>query len=67
MTEAEKEAEKRRLDAEDERIVDDEIHRYRAAGVINDNSPEMEDFDLLRYWQVCCFAYKISRYDSHII
>jgi hypothetical protein len=51
-TEAEREAEKQRLDAEDERIVDDEICRYCAAGVIRDGSPEMEDFDILRYWQV---------------
>ena len=52
MTEAEKEAESRRLDAEDVRAVEDEICKYTAAGIIRDDSVEMDDFDILRYWQV---------------
>jgi hypothetical protein len=52
MTESEKEAERQRLEVEDERLVDDEIRRYSAAGIIRDDSVEMEDFDILRYWQV---------------
>jgi hypothetical protein len=52
MTDAERDAERRRLDAEDEKMVDDELRKYSAEGVIRDGSPEMEDFDILRYWQV---------------
>jgi hypothetical protein len=51
-TEAEREAESRRLDAEDVRAVEDEICKYEAPGIIRDDSVEMEDFDILRYWQV---------------
>jgi hypothetical protein len=52
ITEAEREAESRRLHAEDVRVVEDEICKYSAAGIIRDDSVEMEDFDILRYWQV---------------
>jgi hypothetical protein len=51
-TEAEIEAKKQWLDAEVVRAIDDEIQKYHAAGVIHDDSPEMEDFDILCYWQV---------------
>lgn len=52
MTEAEKEVERQRLEVEDLRAVEDELRRYIAAGVIRDDSVEVEDFDILRYWQV---------------
>jgi hypothetical protein len=37
---------------EDEHIVDGELARYEADGIMDESSPEFEDLDLLRYWEV---------------
>jgi hypothetical protein len=42
----------RRLQEEDKKAVEDEIAKWEKDGVIRDDDPEMEDFDLLRFWQV---------------
>jgi len=34
----------------DEQPVNSEIHRYQAAGILTGN--ELDDFDILQYWQV---------------
>ncbi|KAJ2926565.1 hypothetical protein H1R20_g10525, partial [Candolleomyces eurysporus] len=40
-----------RLLEEDKKAVEDEIAKWEKDGIIKDNDPEMEDFDLLRFWQ----------------
>ena len=57
MTEAEKEEAERLAVVEDEKIVDGELQRYEADGIIDDDHPESDDFDILRYWQVRLFIY----------
>ena len=37
---------------EDEEAVDAEMRKYEVDGVIDDDHPEIEHFDLLRFWQV---------------
>lgn len=39
------------LRLEDEHFVDAEIRRYRDAGIIEDEE-ELDDLDLVQYWQV---------------
>lgn len=50
--EAAKEAAERLANKRDRIAIDEELHRYAEAGILN-NPSELEDFDLLRYWQVC--------------
>ncbi|KAJ7192102.1 hypothetical protein GGX14DRAFT_578409 [Mycena pura] len=50
LSEQEKEEAEHRAVMEDERIVDAEIERYQAAGILDKSSPEFENFDLVRYW-----------------
>jgi hypothetical protein len=57
MTEAEKEEAEHLAVIEDEKIVDHELQRYEADGIINDNHPGSNDFDILYYWQVRLFIY----------
>lgn len=54
LSEQEKAEAERRAAAEDERIVDAELKLYEAEGIVEESSPEFEDFDLLRYWDVSC-------------
>ena len=48
---------------EDKKVVEAEILAYEMEGIMDDDHPDIEDFDLLRYWQVglsfralCCSA-----------
>ncbi|KAJ2918846.1 hypothetical protein MD484_g1605, partial [Candolleomyces efflorescens] len=41
----------RRLLEEDKKAVEEEIIKWEKDGVIRDDDPEMEHFDLLRFWQ----------------
>jgi hypothetical protein len=52
ITEAEKEDAERRACVEDEQIVDAELGRYEADGIVDEEHPDGQDFDLLRFWQV---------------
>ncbi|KAJ6504346.1 hypothetical protein C8R47DRAFT_1248437 [Mycena vitilis] len=36
---------------EDEHIVDDELARYEAEGILDESKPEFENFSLLGYWE----------------
>ncbi|KAJ7779844.1 ribonuclease H-like domain-containing protein [Mycena metata] len=51
MTEAEKAAAERLVEIEDRRVVVEELDQYAAEGILNERSPEFQDFDLLRYWE----------------
>jgi hypothetical protein len=48
-TEEAETAERRSMEL-DKLAVDDELHRYEAAGILAGN--ELDDFDILQYWQV---------------
>jgi hypothetical protein len=52
LTEQEKAEAERRVVAEDERIVDEELRLYEAKGNFNERNSEFEDFDLHQYWDV---------------
>ncbi|KAJ6599791.1 hypothetical protein DFH09DRAFT_1070504 [Mycena vulgaris] len=52
LTEQEKGEAECRAVAEDERIVDEELGQYEAEQIIDESSPEFEDLDLLRYWEI---------------
>jgi hypothetical protein len=49
LSEEEQEA---RAQREDEAAVEAELRRYIDDGILGDDSPELEDFDILRWWQV---------------
>jgi len=38
--------------AEDKRVVEAEMKKYEDSGMIAEDDPRAEDFDLLRFWQV---------------
>ncbi|KAJ7625217.1 hypothetical protein B0H17DRAFT_1218798 [Mycena rosella] len=58
-SEAEKAEAERRAVLEDGRLVDEELQRYEAEGIMDEDNPEFADFGLLRYWQRREFTFPI--------
>ncbi|KAJ7745932.1 hypothetical protein DFH07DRAFT_977093 [Mycena maculata] len=51
QTEEEKAEAEHRAVAEDERLVDEELARYEAKGLLTESHSELADFELLRFWE----------------
>ena len=50
---------------EDKKIVEAEIAAYEEEGINNDDHPDIEDFDLLRYWHVSGFVFEEDGVATH--